>query len=335
MLRVSVIIPVYNAASWLRVCLDSVLGQTLRDIEVICVDDGSTDGSLDVLAEYAAGDSRVRMLTQANSGQGKARNAGMKVAGGEYVCFVDADDELSSSDALERLVGKAGEGQLDALFFDAETCIDDESLARSPVVRAEAYIRKHDYSAICSGKELLSRFLRNHEYTVSPCLVFLRRKFLTEKGVCFPDAEIFYEDHIFMTRVLLAATRTSHRPWRLYRRRVRAGSTMTSRPTMRHLRGSLACYENCLALMAMAGWDGKTRRVLADRLAMFKLRVRRIVDSCPALSAAAAHELSPSERSLLQAIRVYPLSEKIVNGWRCLRDNGLMYTLRRIFMGRQ
>ena len=333
--KVSAIIPVYNAAPWLDACLDSVLSQTLRDIEVVCVDDGSTDGSAVILAERAQGDSRVKVLTQVNCGQGAARNRGLEIAQGEYVYFMDADDELADLCALERLADEAQREWLDALFFDAETRVDEELDVPPSVVRAEEYVRRHDYSGLRSGLTLFMDFLKNREYTVSPCLVLLRRGFLERCTVRFPDERIFYEDNIFMTRVLLAAPRVSHRPWRLYRRRVRVGSTMTSSPTMRHLRGSLACYENCLALMAMAGWDRKTRRALADQLAMFKLRVRRIVDSCPELSAAAACELSPSELSLLQAIRVYPLSEKIANAWRCLRDNGLMYTLRRIFMGRQ
>ena len=77
MVRVSVIIPVYNAAPWLGVCLDSVLRQTLRDIEVVCVNDGSTDGSAAVLSAYAQKDSRIKVLTQANRGQGAARNRGL------------------------------------------------------------------------------------------------------------------------------------------------------------------------------------------------------------------------------------------------------------------
>lgn len=91
-IKVSVIIPVYNAEKYLRQCLDSVLGQTLREIEVICVDDGSTDSSLAIIREYAAKAPRLRLLTQPNSGAGAARNLGIENANGEYIAFVDADD---------------------------------------------------------------------------------------------------------------------------------------------------------------------------------------------------------------------------------------------------
>ena len=94
MAHVSVVIPVYNAERHLGECLDSILGQTLKDIEVICVDDGSTDGSAKMLAEYAARDPRLRHLSSAHGGAGAARNRGLDEAGGEYLLFCDADDWL-------------------------------------------------------------------------------------------------------------------------------------------------------------------------------------------------------------------------------------------------
>ena len=92
MIKVSVIIPVYNVEKYLRQCLDSVIGQTLQEIEIICVDDGSTDRSLEILKEYTEIDSRVQILTQQNAGAGAARNNGMRHATGKYLSFLDADD---------------------------------------------------------------------------------------------------------------------------------------------------------------------------------------------------------------------------------------------------
>ena len=82
------VIPVYNIERHLRKCLDSVVGQTLKNLEIICVDDGSTDESPRILAEYAARDSRVRVITQENGGPGAARNTGMEQADGEYLIFL-------------------------------------------------------------------------------------------------------------------------------------------------------------------------------------------------------------------------------------------------------
>ncbi|MEL7567681.1 MAG: glycosyltransferase family 2 protein [Dehalobacterium sp.] len=90
--KVSVIIPVYNSEQYLRQCLDSIVNQTLRDIEIITVDDGSTDNSLDILRDYEARDSRITVKTQNNRFAGAARNTGMEVARGEYLSFLDSDD---------------------------------------------------------------------------------------------------------------------------------------------------------------------------------------------------------------------------------------------------
>ncbi|OUO56595.1 glycosyltransferase [Candidatus Avelusimicrobium gallicola] len=104
--KVSVIIPVYNVETYLRECLDSVVNQTLKEIEIICVDDGSTDHSLEILKEYAAKDSRITVLAQPNCNAGKARNEGLAVAKAPYVGFVDSDDYLAP-DMYQKLYDKA------------------------------------------------------------------------------------------------------------------------------------------------------------------------------------------------------------------------------------
>ncbi|MCM1337464.1 MAG: glycosyltransferase [Candidatus Amulumruptor caecigallinarius] len=107
MTKVSVIVPVYNKQERLRECLDSILAQSFRDFELICVNDGSTDGSAQVLEEYVASDDRVCVLTQPNQGVSMARNAGIEHAAGEYLCFIDADDTIDS-DFISTLVNAAG-----------------------------------------------------------------------------------------------------------------------------------------------------------------------------------------------------------------------------------
>lgn len=106
--KVSVVIPVYNGEACLRQCLDSVGGQTLTDLEIICVDDGSTDGTPAMLAQYAAQDPRFQIITQPNAGPGVARNTGLAAATGEYLIFLDADD-LFQPAFLERMAARAEE----------------------------------------------------------------------------------------------------------------------------------------------------------------------------------------------------------------------------------
>ena len=115
MVKVSVIIPVYNVEPYLKQCMDSVVGQTLKDIEIICVDDGSTDNSLDILREYAAEDSRIQIIEQKNAGAGAARNNGMRYATGKYLSFLDSDDFYVNSNLI-KLVEKLKGTNADLVF---------------------------------------------------------------------------------------------------------------------------------------------------------------------------------------------------------------------------
>lgn len=124
--KVSVVIPVYNTAPYLRQCLDSVLNQTLREIEIICVDDGSTDGSAAILKEYASKSpvsrTSINILTQENAGQSVARNVGTAHARGKYIYYLDSDDTLHPH-ALERLYQVAEALPFTPASFTRTTCI--------------------------------------------------------------------------------------------------------------------------------------------------------------------------------------------------------------------
>ncbi|MBM6752472.1 glycosyltransferase family 2 protein [Mediterraneibacter glycyrrhizinilyticus] len=116
---VSVIIPVYNVEQYLKQCLDSVLAQTLSDVEVICVNDSSTDGSLKILEEYAGKDRRITVVTQPNRGAGAARNKGLSMATGKYLSFLDADD-FFEPDMLKLAYEKAEEDKADFVVFNSD-----------------------------------------------------------------------------------------------------------------------------------------------------------------------------------------------------------------------
>lgn len=117
--QVSVVIPVYNIEAHLRQCLDSVAGQTLSDLEVICVDDGSTDASPAILEEYAQKDPRFQVIRQANAGPGAARNRGMERSSGRYLIFLDSDDWFEP-DFLERMTARAEETGADVTICRAD-----------------------------------------------------------------------------------------------------------------------------------------------------------------------------------------------------------------------
>ena len=122
---VSVIIPVYNVEKYLRQCLDSVTGQTLENIEIICVDDGSDDSSPRILEEYAAKDSRIKVLTQKNAGAGAARNKGLAAAKGRYLSFLDSDD-FFEADMLECAYEKITQDAADFVVFQSDQYYTDD-----------------------------------------------------------------------------------------------------------------------------------------------------------------------------------------------------------------
>lgn len=122
MVKVTVIIPIYNIEQYISRCLDSVLSQSLREIEVICINDGSTDDSLRIIKQYQKLDKRIRVIDKGNGGLSSARNAGVNIARGKYILFVDGDDKISSV-ACERLHNFAEELESDVVIY--EYIVDD------------------------------------------------------------------------------------------------------------------------------------------------------------------------------------------------------------------
>jgi len=118
-IKVSVILPVHNVEPYLRQCMDSLLSQTLREIEVICINDGSTDGSPAILTEYQARDHRIKIINQENKGAGAARNVGIEAAEGQYLSFLDADD-FFDKDMLRLAYQRAEEKQADICIYEAD-----------------------------------------------------------------------------------------------------------------------------------------------------------------------------------------------------------------------
>lgn len=118
--KVSVIVPVYNVEPYLSACLVSCMQQTLKDIEIICVNDGSTDHSLEILKEFQKADRRIRIIDKENGGLSSARNAGIKAARGEWLVFLDSDDLLSEN-ACERVWCESMEEPTDIVIFGART----------------------------------------------------------------------------------------------------------------------------------------------------------------------------------------------------------------------
>lgn len=178
--KVSVIIPIYNTAIYLRQCLDSVITQTLKDIEIICVDDGSTDECPQILKEYEAKDSRIRLLWQENQYAGTARNYGMTVATGKYFAFWDSDDFFHPK-ALELMYKQCEKDNADMCICSANHYFDDIQKA----FPNSGYLRK---KYIPSKRPFSSEDIPDHILnfaTAHPWNKLFRKSFIEELGLSF------------------------------------------------------------------------------------------------------------------------------------------------------
>lgn len=182
---ITIIIPVYNTEPYLRKCLDSVCGQTYGNLEVICVNDGSTDGSQAILEEYAARDARVKVLAQENSGQAAARNRALDAARGEYVMFVDSDDWLDL-DTCEQCVQCMDE-ETDVVFFSL--CIEGVPDERRKQEMEAGFVVHHE------GRHAVGMEHMNGSCVYVACKLY-RRSVLENGDVRFPNG-ILYEDTAF------------------------------------------------------------------------------------------------------------------------------------------
>lgn len=184
-IKVSVIIPVYNAEEYLRQCIDSVVSQTLKEIEIILVNDASTDGSLAICREYEAADERVGVIDKnTNAGLAAARNSGMDHCRGEYIAFVDSDDWLEF-DAYEKMYAAAKTNDSDIVFCN---CYENESGMFSKSMPCGAYDRDGIKSVILP--RTLPGLNKRGERNVirwSNCLRMFKRKTLIDNAIRFDD----------------------------------------------------------------------------------------------------------------------------------------------------
>jgi glycosyltransferase involved in cell wall biosynthesis len=202
------------------------VGQTLKDIEIICVNDGSTDGSRAILERYAQTDLRITIVDKENGGVSSARNAGLDVASGEYIIFLDSDD-LWEHELLDICCEKADASSVDIVFFDAQSFFESDDLKTSFAVYDGLYIRKGNYEGIYDGLSLFSKLRAHDDYRESACLLLYRKDFLDKRGLRFMEGTI-HEDDVFTFSALLGANRVQHIPQALYHRRVRGDSIVTA-----------------------------------------------------------------------------------------------------------
>lgn len=230
---VSIIIPVYNTQEYLEKAITSILNQTFKKLEIIIINDGSTDKSLSIIEDFSKKDNRISVFTQVNQGQSIARNEGLKHARGKYIYFMDSDDILSS-EAIYKCFDKCEKYGLDFVFFDA--CFLNKN-DRSPLINT--YQRKSvtDEQVVYKGITILNILLEQRKYSPVPWLNFINLKFLNEINLLFYPG-IIHEDQIFTCILYLKAQRVMSIHKDFFQRRLRENSVMTKEFSMKNIN----CY---------------------------------------------------------------------------------------------
>ncbi len=193
----SFVIPAYNVEAYLERCLNSILHQDFDDLEIIVIDDGSTDGTSIILHRYAALDSRIRVLRQKNSGQGAARSVGIKAATGRYVWFVDGDDWLLEG-AIARIARLVRSIEPDVVVLNFEYVFDDKPALPS------SRVPPHLAGQMVDPLESAATFSTISCWNAPPWRLLSRRSLLEQQDISFA-AGVFYEDHPYAIKLMLTA----------------------------------------------------------------------------------------------------------------------------------
>lgn len=305
---VSVVVPVYNVEAWLGECLDSIIAQSIRDIEIICVDDGSTDNSPEILKEYAKRDERIRVVFQENKGASEARNRGAREAKGTYLYFMDSDD-IIEPEALELCVTDMEKRRLEYVCFNAVAFADSPDKAEmAEKMNANYYNRTLDESRVFDGKELFRELSDKSSVviTVWSCVI-LRSAFIDNALWFSPD--VIYEDEFWMFSALMSLKRCGCINRALYKNRIRQNSITQSEYTFLNSYGAFSAandirnyivkHPDCINEADNGSYEYK-RVVMLQQIAVN--RYRAISEK----EREKRFELEPEERALFEQTVAYP-----------------------------
>lgn len=365
--KVSIVLPIYNVEKYLRQSVNSAINQTLQDIEIILVDDGSTDASPQIADEYANKDSRVKVIHKKNGGLSSARNAGVRIARGKYVYYLDSDDYIAEN-AMEILYEKAEENDLDMVFFNADSFLDEDD-QQSAILQRKArgyldyYKRNGDYNGVMKGKDLFCKMHSKGEHRSSVCIQFIKRKFCLLKNLFFYEG-ILQEDNLYTLKAILCAERTMFIPQTFFHRRVRANSIMTQPQGYKNFYGYFVTYcealrfisdnnftssinkevideiNNCYRMAAIRLWkkiSTEERKKFVSQLTIFQKNLWETVEEIEIKKNAARENMNLKKqiKGLKNSVsfkvgRVLTWApRKIRGGVKCLSQHGIGYTIKR------
>lgn len=199
-MKISVIVPVYNVEKYLVQCLDSIVGQTYSDLEIIIVNDGSTDRSPQICDQFAAADQRIRVIHQANAGVSVARNTGIEVATGDYLTFVDSDDWLEADMYMKMRNQLLERPSLDMVMCDSVLITNEHQMKSTDFIRSGYYSKADVLAHLYPVLLVTEDFGKIPVISVWNCLI--KRQVLSGKNIRF-NADLKYsEDYLFMAALM-------------------------------------------------------------------------------------------------------------------------------------
>ncbi len=254
---VSVVVPVYNVELYLKQCLDSLVNQTLKNIEIVCVNDGSADNSLSIIEQYAQQDDRITVVSRKNGGLSAARNSGAAAARGKYLYFLDSDDFIVPN-ALERMFTISEKEKLDILYFGVQNYCENNAGATDNIID-EYYDRRQFYPCAVSGEKLFEKFIAENMFVCCVPFQFFNADFFKKCSINFKEG-ILHEDELFSPQIILKAERAMVIEDKLYMRRIREESITTAEATYKNFIGYFTAYATLSANAILNCENSKTAK---------------------------------------------------------------------------
>lgn len=272
-IKVSVVIPVYNTEKYIGKCLESIISQSLQEIEIICVNDGSTDGSMDILEAFSRKYQKIKVFNQKNTGASFSRNRGLRAAKGKYIYFMDCDDMLLPG-ALERLYGLAESNELDMLLFNVMVKYENDGLKKK--YHFDEYFTKvKEYDGVKSGQVMFCEMWENAEYDDCVWSRFVRKSFLEDNEITFYE-ETYYSDSIYSLTCHIKAKRTYYIAEKYYVYRIREQSMMTSKTSVYHLYSLVIVYSEILKMLYTEKLDGRMEAAIGELLSATVSQIKNV-----------------------------------------------------------
>lgn len=257
-IKVSIIVPVYNVESVIDRCLKSLINQTLNDIEIIVVNDGSPDNSQSIIDKYVKKDKRIKSFIKENGGLSDARNYGLDKANGEYIMFVDSDDYIDSF-ACEKLYCEATKSKVDILvgnYYDVRNGIIEPNICRCT-------------ETVLNGVEFIKEYFSQKNVSLMSWLLFCKRNFLINNKLKFLKG-VFHEDEEFTPRAMLKANKIKFLDYKFYYYVYNNNSITKKKDKSKNIT-DIYMISDRLENLYNSVSDIKARKLLNDRLVYIRL----------------------------------------------------------------